>query len=250
MSAMEEIVSRPAITVRRVTPELEGDFTALCTTAHLEASGDGAARVSPETRVASEARITVALARDDVRALLAVVDDRPVGYVVLSRRPMSFLIDSPCVSIEQIFVAQEARRSGAARALVNAAATYADQLGAEQIASSVPAQGREANRFFARLGFSSYVVRRVTTTSALRRRLAAGQESHPAVDQVVAATPLASGAGQPLDHARPAAAAAPLPSGSGCAFRRRQPPGACARIRHVIREVHTRLPSSSVMTTS
>ena len=176
---------RPAITVRRVTPELEGDFTALCTAAHLEASGDGAARVSPETRVASEARITVALARDDVRALLAVVDDRPVGYVVLSQRPMSFLIDSPCVSIEQIFVAQEARRSGAARALVNAAAQYADQLGAEQIASTVPAQGREANRFFARLGFSSYVVRRVTTTSALRRRLAAGQESHPAVDQVL-----------------------------------------------------------------
>lgn len=176
---------RPAITVRRVTPELEGDFTALCTAAHLEASGDGAARVSPETRAASGARITVALARDDVRALLAIVDERPVGYVVLSQRPMSFLIDSPCVSIEQIFVAQEARRSGAARALVNAAAQYADQLGAEQIASTVPAQGREANRFFARLGFSSYVVRRVTTTSALRRRLAAGQESHPVVDQVL-----------------------------------------------------------------
>jgi GNAT superfamily N-acetyltransferase len=178
-------VPRPAITIRRVTPELKGDFTALCTAAHLEASGDGAARVSPETRVASEERIAVALARDDVRALLAVVDDRPVGYVVLSQRPMSFLIDSPCVSIEQIFVAQEARRSGAARALVIAAAQYADQLGAEQIASTVPAQGREANRFFARLGFSSYVVRRVTTTSALRRRLAAGEESHPAVDLVL-----------------------------------------------------------------
>jgi GNAT superfamily N-acetyltransferase len=178
-------VPRPAITVRRVTPELEGDFTALCAAAHLEASGDAAARVSPETRVASEARITLALARDDVRALLAVVDDRPVGYVVLSQRPMSFLIDSPCVSIEQIFVAQEARRSGAARALVSAAAQYAEQIGAEQIASTVPAQGREANRFFARLGFSSYVVRRVTTTSALRRRLATGQESHPAVDQVL-----------------------------------------------------------------
>ena len=175
---------RPGITIRRVTPELEGDFTALCTAAHLEASGDDAARVPPETRAASEERIAVALARDDVRALLAVVDGRPVGYVVLSRRPMSFLIDSPCVSIEQIFVSQEARRSGAARALVNAAAQYADALGAEQIASTVPAQGREANRFFARLGFSSYVVRRVTTTSALRRRLA-GEQSHPAVDLVL-----------------------------------------------------------------
>ena len=181
---MEEIVSRPQITVRPVTPELEADFTTLCTTAHLEASGDAAAKVAPETRIASGARVAAELAREDVRALLAVMDDRPVGYVVLSRRPMSFLIDSPCVSIEQIFVAREARRSGAARALVSAAVTYADRVGAEQIASSVPAQGREANRFFARLGFSSYVVRRVTTTSALRRRLATG-EPHPALDQLL-----------------------------------------------------------------
>ena len=178
-------MARPAITVRRVTPDLQGDFTTLCTTAHLEASGDLAARVSPETRATSEARVAVALARDDVRALVAIVDEQPVGYIVLSRRPMSFLIDSPCVSIEQIFVTQEARRSGAARALVNAAAQYADHLGAEQIASTVPARAREANRFFARLGFSSYVVRRVTTTSALRRRLAAGEESHPALDLVL-----------------------------------------------------------------
>ena len=178
-------MSRSQITVRRVTDELQGDFTTLCTTAHLEASGDPAARVAPETRAASEARVSVALARDDVRALLALVDDMPVGYIVLSRRPMSFLIDTPCVSIEQIFVAPQARRSGAARALVSAAALYADRLGAEQIASSVPAQGREANRFFARLGFSSFVVRRVTTTSALRRRLAAGDEPHPALDQLL-----------------------------------------------------------------
>ena len=178
-------MSRPAITVRRVTPELEGDFTALCTTAHLEASGDSAARVAPETRGASEARVAVALARDDVRAFLAIMDERAVGYIVLSRRPMSFLIDSPCVSIEQIFVSRESRRSGAARALLNAAAKYADQLGAEQIASSVPAQAREANRFFARLGFSSYVVRRVTTTSALRRRLAPAEDLQPALDQVL-----------------------------------------------------------------
>lgn len=180
-----EDVSHPSITVRRVTPELEGDFTALCTTAHLEASGDQAAPIAPVTRLASEARIAVALARDDVRALLAIVDERPVGYIVLSRRPMSFLIDSPCVSIEQIFVIQESRRGGAARALVSAAAKYADRLGAEQIASTVPARGREANRFFARLGFSSYVVRRVTTTSALRRRLAIGEESDPAIAHVL-----------------------------------------------------------------
>lgn len=176
---MEEIVSRPQITVRRVTPELEGDFTTLCAAAHLEVTGGAVARA------ASEARVAVALANDDVRAFLAVVDERPVGYVVLTRRPLSFLSDTLCVSIEQIFVTQEARRSGAARALVSAAATYADRIGAEQVASSMPSHGREANRFFARLGFSSFVVRRVTTTSALHRRLVTGEEAHPALDQLL-----------------------------------------------------------------
>ncbi len=172
-------MSRQRISVRRVTPELVGDFTTLCATAHLAVVGDAAARV------ASEARVSAALARDDVRAFVAVLNDQPVGYIVLTRRPLSFLTDSECVSIEQIFVVPEARRSGAARALVRAATTYADLLGAEQIASSVPSNVREANRFFARLGFSSYVVRRVTTTSALRRKLAAGEEPHPAADQVL-----------------------------------------------------------------
>ena len=185
MSAMEEIVSRPQITVRQVTPELEGDFAALCTTAYLEAGGGSAARAASEGRVTSEGRVAVALARDDVRAYLAVVDEQPVGYIVLTRRPLSFLSDSPCVSIEHIFVAPEARRSGAARALVSAAATYADRVGAEQIAGSVPAQGREANRFFARLGFSSYVVRRVTTTIALRHKLATGDEPLPGLDRLL-----------------------------------------------------------------
>ena len=185
MSAMEEIVSRPQITVRRVTPELEGDFTALCTTAHLEVGGGSAAVAASEGRIPSEGRVAVALARDDVRAFLAVVDEQPVGYIVLTRGPLSFLTDSLCVSIEQIYVLPEARRSGAARALVGAAASYADRLGAEQITSSVPAQGREANRFFARLGFSSDVVRRVTTTSALHRKLATGEEPRPALDQLL-----------------------------------------------------------------
>ena len=178
MSAMEEIVSRPQIGVRRVTPEFERDFAALWSTARLEAGAGSTVRTT------SEGRVAAALARDDVRAYLAVMDDQPVGYIVLTRSPPCFLTDSPCVSIEQIFVAPDARRGGAARALLSAAATYADRLGADQIVSSVPAQGREANRFFARLGFTSYVVRRVTTTSALRRKLT-GEEPRPALDQLL-----------------------------------------------------------------
>ena len=49
---------------------------------------------------------------------------------------------------------------------------YAQQLGGPQIISCVPSSSRDANRFFARLGFASVVTERTTTPAALRRRLA------------------------------------------------------------------------------
>ncbi|MEO8556249.1 MAG: GNAT family N-acetyltransferase [Actinomycetota bacterium] len=172
-------MSRPLFAVRRVTPELEPDFTALLAAACVENSAASVARAATEERVA------LAFARDDVRAYLAFTEGRPVGYILLTCSPLSFLTDSQRVSIEQIFVVPEARRGGAARALLNAAATYADRLGADQIAGLVPVQGREANRFFARLGFTSDVARRVTTASALHRKLATGDETHPALDRLL-----------------------------------------------------------------
>jgi GNAT superfamily N-acetyltransferase len=113
------------------------------------------------------------------------MDDQPVGYIVLTRSPPCFLTDSPGVTIEQIFVVPAARRGGAAHALLSAAATYADRLGADQIACSVGSQNRESNRFFARLGFSSYLVRRVITTSALHRKLAPGEETRAGLDELL-----------------------------------------------------------------
>ena len=178
-ASMEEIVSRPQLTVRRVTPDLEPDLTVLLTTALLEIGA------TPVARPVSKERVATALARDDVRAYLAVNEGEPVGYVVLVHSPLSFMSEASCVSIDQIYVVPEARRTGAARALLSAAATYADRLGADQIACAVPAQGRDANRFFARLGFAPDVVRRATTTSALRRKLATGDEAHPALDRLL-----------------------------------------------------------------
>src|SRR5680860_1521995 len=160
--SMEEIVSRPQFTVRRVTPELEPDFTVLLTTALREIGA------TPAARPVSKERVATALARDGVRAYLASSEGEPVGYVVLVRSQLSFMSEASCVSIDQIFVVPEARRGGAA-----------------QIACSVPAQGRDANHFLARLGFSPDVVRRATTTSALRRKLATGDEAHPALDRLL-----------------------------------------------------------------
>jgi GNAT superfamily N-acetyltransferase len=112
-----------------------------------------------------------ALRRDRVDAFLAAVDGVDVGFVVLSRGPLLPLLDEPTVAIEHLFVREQARRQGVGRALIARATTFAEQGGAGQISTSVPAAGRDGQRFFARLGFSPFVVRRVASVAALRRRL-------------------------------------------------------------------------------
>ena len=173
-------MSRPQVSVQPVTVELQPAFTELWRAARVE----GGSTPDAALRAASEGRIADALAREDVNAYVASVGGTIAGFMVLTTSPLSGLIDAPSVSVDQLYVVPECRRSGVAHALLSRAAGFAETLGCEQIATCVPAQAREANRFFARLGFSSYVVRRVTPTSALRRRLA-GEEPRAGLDQVL-----------------------------------------------------------------
>jgi GNAT superfamily N-acetyltransferase len=161
-------VSRPVVSVKRVAAELEPSFTDLWVTSRVEYG------VSPEVaaRAASDGRLRAALDRKDVRAFLALGDGGdPVGFVVATHSPFSGLTEAPSVAIDQIYVMPRARRHGVARHLLAAVTAYAEKVGCEQIGCNVPSQHREANRFFARLGFSSQIVRRVTSTGALRRRI-------------------------------------------------------------------------------
>lgn len=130
------------------------------------------AGVSPEVaaRTASEGRLLDALERPDVRAHLAVVDGLSVGYIITTENPFG-LGAHPETTIEQLYVDHRVRRHGVARALLTTVLGQAERNGSQVIVSNVPASLREANRFFARLGFSSVVVRRVAATTALRRRL-------------------------------------------------------------------------------
>jgi GNAT superfamily N-acetyltransferase len=161
-------VSRPVVSVKRVAAELEPSFTDLWVTSRVEYG------VSPEVaaRAASDGRLRAALDRKDVRAFLALGDGGdPVGFVVATHSPFSGLTEAPSMAIDQIYVTPRARRHGVARHLLAAVTAYAEKVGCEQIGCNVPSQHREANRFFARLGFSSQIVRRVTSTGALRRRI-------------------------------------------------------------------------------
>ena len=161
-------MSRPVVSVKRVAAEHEPSFTDLWVASRVEYG------VSPEVaaRAASDGRLRAALDRQDVRAFLALGDrGEPVGFVVATHSPFSGLTEAPSVAIDQIYVVPRARRHGVARHLLAAVTAYAEKVGCEQIGCNVPSQHRDANRFFARLGFNSQIVRRVTSTGALRRRI-------------------------------------------------------------------------------
>jgi GNAT superfamily N-acetyltransferase len=162
-------LSRPAVTVRRATTR---DVPALVSLLQ-QLQGEGPRRRgngadSPES---AAGRVELALADESRRVLVAVFEDEIIGMAQLSRTRPSLLADASSVELSAMCVADGHRRRGAGKALVTAAVAYAEELAVDSVVVSVFPQHREANRFYARLGFAPLVVRRVASVSALRRRL-------------------------------------------------------------------------------
>jgi GNAT superfamily N-acetyltransferase len=124
-------------------------------------------------------RFAAVLADPAIRVVVATFDEAIEGMAILSTTTLGPLSTNPAVHIAHVVVEGGTRRRGVGRALVAAAAAYADEIGAEHVTVSVYPGLREANRFYARLGFSPFVVRRLATTSTLLRKLATGE--HPVV---------------------------------------------------------------------
>jgi len=110
----------------------------------------------------------------DQRILVATMDDHDVavGFAVLTRQPFAPMYDGSSVHVHYLHVAESGRRRGVGRALVAAAATFAEDVAADHVVTSVYPHLRDSNRFFARLGFAPVITRRVVALPALRRRLA------------------------------------------------------------------------------
>ena len=103
---------------------------------------------------------------------------------LLTVAPANALLDLPAVHMSHAVVADRHKRRGAGKALVCAAAAHAEAHGIDQIVVSVHPGSRDANRFFARLGFAPMAVRRVAPVAVVRRRLSQ-VEARPADDHVV-----------------------------------------------------------------
>ncbi|MCW2724546.1 MAG: family N-acetyltransferase [Frankiales bacterium] len=139
-----------------------------------------------------EARYVEALADPERHLIVAVgEDDEPLGMALFTVAPANALLDIPALHVSHAVVADRHKRRGAGKALVAAATGYAEERGLEQIVVSVHPGSRDANRFFARLGFAPLAVRRVAPVSVVRRRLH-GAEARP-LDHVVRRRPRRAG---------------------------------------------------------
>lgn len=165
---------RPAADVRLASPEDRDDLVALWVAAREEIARDNrSTHVMPVEDLRS--RLGVLLDGTDVQILLGRREGTCAGYVVMSVAPVSSVLETRVLLIEHLFVHPQHRRVGLAKAMLAAASLLAERAGLDQIVCNVAPAPRETHRFFARLGFSPMVVRRIAATSVLRRRLAGDQ---------------------------------------------------------------------------
>jgi GNAT superfamily N-acetyltransferase len=131
----------------------------------------------------AEGRLRSVIEDPSCRVIVATIEGKPVGMTVLSRTWVSPLLDAPAVQVSLLVVAAGHRKHGVGRVLVRAALTFAEEIGADEVVVSVLPTLREANRFYAQLGFSPQVVRRSAPVGALRRRLTIGPDrARPVAD--------------------------------------------------------------------
>jgi predicted N-acetyltransferase YhbS len=129
----------------------------------------------PASTTAVRERLSVLAQDSSHRVIVAEVDDQIVGLAVLSRLPVTPISEVESVQISFMHVRNDRRRRGVGRAIVESAADFANEVGADYVTVGVFPGSRDTNRYFARLGFTPLVVRRAIATSLLQRRLGGDQ---------------------------------------------------------------------------
>lgn len=126
-------------------------------------------------------RLGAVLAQPDTDVLLAALGEQPVGMAVLWLNSGGPLSTIPVAQVSHLVVCAPARRKGVGQALITAAAGWAEEHGADQLVAHVYPGLREANRFYARLGFAPVTMRRVASVAMLRRQLAPAEARRAAL---------------------------------------------------------------------
>ena len=187
-------MARSTVRVTRVSPGDEAEVADLWVQSCI-AQGSSPGHTE---RAAREGRLQTAAAREDVRIFLATVEGTPVGFSISMAGPVSALSEDVAVWIDVLWVLPGRRGRGVAKALLATVAGYADALGATEIVSCVPAASRDAQRFFARLGFANVITERTISPAVLRRRLSGQHRPNAVADAVRRRRSLRAGRAAPV----------------------------------------------------
>lgn len=127
--------------------------------------------VNPLGSVDVAARLVDLMGDASCRVVIANTGGVPAGMAVLQVVTPDPLSDSSLMNIAHLIVGRSHRHHGIGYALIAAASDFAVERHVDHVFSSVYPSLREANRFFARLGFAPVAVRRIVPVAVLRRRL-------------------------------------------------------------------------------
>ncbi|HET6151933.1 MAG TPA: GNAT family N-acetyltransferase [Marmoricola sp.] len=128
----------------------------------------------PTPRPVDEAVTALAqIAADADERVLVGLDDggELVAAIHLRRAPISPLHSDMAVHSSYLLVRPEHRKHGYARALLDAAVTWAEDKDVSHITAITASSSRDTNRFLARLGLATVASVRVANTAVLRRKL-------------------------------------------------------------------------------
>ena len=100
------------------------------------------------------------LREDDTRVFVATEDETVVGYVFVALEPLSWKeLRGPAGFVHDVVVAEEARRTGVATALMDAALAWLRERGAPRVVLQTASQNDAARALFAkRFGFRETMV--------------------------------------------------------------------------------------------
>lgn len=119
------------------------------------------------------------IANPDERLIVAEYDGQVAGGVFLRVGTLTPLHLEPIVQVISPHVFPQFRRRGVGRALMEAAATFAEDHSVAHVGTASLSTSREANRFMARLGLSPHATLRVTSTAMLRSKLSGQRVADP-----------------------------------------------------------------------
>ena len=126
-----------------------------------------------DERLASRFATLIASAR---RTVLTAIDeaDQLVGFVVVLEDEVAPIDPTPVLQVGRLMLGPSAHQDAIGRSLLAAVVRLADELEIDHVVATATYQSRDSNRYLARLGFAPVAIRRIASTSGLRRSLGVG----------------------------------------------------------------------------